>query len=388
VDPRPFKPGFPGTLVPAEIGGVAFIPEPLPPSSLSLPARTIARLADLREIVGELRGLTGSGLLADPEILHRPLLRQEALRTSTLEGTVATPEQVLLFELGGRPKPTPDQGLDEPWQEVFNYVRAATDATQPFLDNGLSKHLIRQMHQALLRGVRGDTKLPGQFRQTQVQIGTNARFVPPPAHFVEEHIDQLVTFANTPPTDIHGAITAFLAHYQFEAIHPFLDGNGRVGRLILSLMLTRPFSLDRPWLHLSEYFEQHKDRYVECLFNVSARGDWIAWIDLCLDACNTQASRTIPRCRALLSWKEEFLATVQTAKTPARLGKYADLLLQYPIIDPQQAKIHQPTSSLNTARADLDRLVDLGILRRLPATRPQAYISDDIMSIAYETPPD
>ena len=225
---------------------------------------------EAREAIARLDGVGRH--MPNHNLLLRPLQQREALRSSSMEGTYATPEELLLYQAEPREPRSSDDRVNA-WREVFNYGQALT-AGKEILDEGypLSLQLIRTLHAELLRGVRGEEKAPGEFRQRQVQVGAGGRFIPPPAHYLPECLEALEQ-SLAAQTGIDPLIRAFMVHYQFEAIHPFNDGNGRVGRLLLSLHIYRSMELGSPWLYLSPFFERHKDDYIDSLFRVSAHND-------------------------------------------------------------------------------------------------------------------
>jgi Fic family protein len=170
------------------------------------------------------------------------------LKSSSLEGTYATPEQLLLFEIEPR-EPKSSKDPVNSWREVSNYSRALRIGQDLLSDLPISLRLIKELHKELLRGVRGENKNPGNFRRTQVHIGSDRRFIPPPPTKVKDCLNDLELYIHT-ENNIDPLIAAFMVHYQFETIHPFMDGNGRVGRLLLSLMIFQNCNLKSPWLYL------------------------------------------------------------------------------------------------------------------------------------------
>jgi Fic family protein len=247
----------------------------------------------------------------------------------------------------------------------------------------LSSRVFRELHQTLLDGVRGTDRTPGVFRKRQVHIGSDRRFVPPPPDRVENLIADLERYMNDPdPTDC--LIQAFLAHYQFETIHPFLDGNGRVGRLILSLMVYSKCGLQAPWLYLSSYFDRHKDEYIRCLYDVSTRGDWTSWVTLCLRATVSETTNALKRIDQLLALKtqyEEKLA--REPRLSARLQQIVVSLLSSPLTT-IPALAEKFGVSFPTAQADVRKLIELGILTESPRqSKPKYYISNEFFKAAY-----
>jgi Fic family protein len=256
MDSRRFTENRLGTLV--EIAGPgpgrAFVPEPLP-TEWDMPVDLWPLLMQAREALARLDG--AGRHLTNPQLLLVPLQQREALRSSSMEGTYATPEELLLYQMDPR-DPTSREDEVNAWREVFNYGKALQLGVN-LLNDGLpiSLRLIRDIHRTLLSGVRGQEKRPGEFRDYQVQVGVGARFVPPPAQHLPDCLDAFEKWHHA-DSGTDPVIRACMAHYQFEAIHPFRDGNGRVGRLLLALTITQWMRLGSPWLYLSPFFDRHR----------------------------------------------------------------------------------------------------------------------------------
>jgi Fic family protein len=215
-----------------------------------------------------LASLDGTGKhLPNPEILLKPLQGREAKLSSQLEGTITDPKQQVLFEADPQ-YPTSASDPANAFREVFNYGRALRLRLDGENDLPLSLRLIRQLHAVLMDGVRGADQRPGEFRQIPNQIGWPARFVPPPPEYLAEALDAFEKYLHL-RDDFDPLVRAFLAHYQFECIHPFRDGNGRVGRLLLSLAIAEWCGLSSQWLYMSAFFEKRKNDYMDLLLRVS-----------------------------------------------------------------------------------------------------------------------
>lgn len=293
-----FTPEAPGELVQIS-DGWAFVPAPLPPDIL--PAWGILHAVEhargaLSELVGLARRIQNLNLVLGP------LTRREAVLSSRIEGTHTEIEEVLRAQA----EPDRDVAEDSDLFEVLNYLRALTRG-QDWVDDGRPVNLtfIRGLHEVLLEGVRGQDKHPGAFRTRQVYIGDHvrglrdARFVPPPPEQVPPLIDNLVQTLNI-PSPYGPLIDSAIMHYQFEAIHPFEDGNGRIGRLLVPLYLQAVGVLDRPLLYLSPYFEAHRDDYLDHLLRVSTRGAWDRWIAFFLDAVRIASNDACLRVQRML----------------------------------------------------------------------------------------
>ena len=381
MDKSLFTAQAPGTLVPisAPEPDWAFVPSALP-KNWALPPELTPLLIDARQ---ELARLDGAGrYLPANTLLLRPLQRREALRSSALEGTFATAEELLAYGLEPK-EPTSSVDPTNAWREVFNYDAALQQAEALLQTLPISSRAIRELHVTLLSRVRGADRTPGIFRKRQVHIGSTRRFIPPPPDRVEDLIADLEIYINEPDaTD--PLIQAFLAHYQFETIHPFLDGNGRVGRLLLSLMIYRRCKLQSPWLYLSPYFDAHKDEYIESLFAVSAKGDWASWVSLCLRAAVHEAKDALTRIDKLLAIKRRYEELVAQSKgASGRLQQLVMQLMSSPVTTiPATAK--QFSVTFPTAQKDIGKLVSLGILQESTRqAKPKHYISVEFFSAAY-----
>ncbi|MDA0832962.1 MAG: Fic family protein [Planctomycetota bacterium] len=355
----------------------AFVPNFLPP--------TWEFKTDLWPLLhnagNRLSTLNGIGqTLPEPELLLRPLQSREAITSSNMEGTYVTPEQLLIFEMDPRePKSADDKKSD--WLEVFNYSRALASGFEA-INSGMpiGGPMIRQIHSVLMRGVRGSGKSPGQFRQKQVQIGSNARFVPPPPSEVPHLMDNLTNYIETDDNAPDPLIKAFIAHYQFEAIHPFEDGNGRVGRVLLSLMIYKWSGHAKPWLYLSPYFELFKDEYTGYLFQVSTDGRWDQWIKLCLTGVAVQSDDSIRRCHMFNECRDKYHKKV--GSPTARTHSIIEGLFCEPVVSITSIQ-RKYGVTYHTAKADLERIQEAGIITELANIRPRAFFARDLMAIAY-----
>ena len=376
MDISQFQTGAPGEIIPIPEGDHAFVPYQLPPK-WDFPVRLWPLVAEAKMQVGILEGLGRN--LPNPAILLRPLEDREAITSSRLEGTYASPRELLLFEM----QPGDPQSEAEPandWREVFNYRKALYLATQSELP--LSLRLIKDLHAALLSGVRGRERSPGEFRRVQVAIGVTRRFVPPPAERLMECLDPLEKYFHVSRPEYDPMVECFLAHYQFEAIHPFTDGNGRVGRLLLALMLYRRCGLSKPWLHMSEYYEKRREEYVQRLFDVSARAAWGEWVEFCLQGVVVQARATIRRCEQLLEVQQRFMSRLADVGGSVRLIQIVERVFHAPFVRvadlARQLEVTYPT-----AKADVERLVQAGILQELDNATPKTYFAPEVYRIAY-----
>lgn len=388
MDKSKFSAESPGSLekISVQVGGNwetdwAFVPAPIP-SGFSLSAELWPLLVKAKE---ELARLDGVGRhLPNQDLLIRPLQQREALTSSSLEGTFATAEQLLLYGMDPI-DPTSETDPVNAWKEVFNYGRSL-NLGRDTLDEGypISLMLIRQLHQELLTGVRGSDQTPGMFRTRQVHIGSTRRFIPAPSLKVGQCLGELEDYLNL-DSDLDPLIRSFLVHYQFETIHPFNDGNGRVGRLLLSLMIYKWCGLRSPWLYLSPFFERYKDEYIDTLFKVSSENNWSDWLSLCLHATIEQSIDSVHRIDRLVEIRNNYHEKIVNLDNSGRLHPTVDALFAEPLVRiPQLAGRHDV--SYPTAKGDVDKLVQAGILKELEGTYPKAFYAPEIMNIAYHSP--
>lgn len=364
----------------------AFIPAPLP-DHWDIPSRIWPLLLTARE---ELARLDGVGRhMPDYELLMRPLREREALRSSSLEGTYATPKQLLLYQMNPK-EPRSRRDPVNSWKEVANYSSALRLGQELLEELPISLRFIRELHRELLHGVRGHQRNPGNFRRSQVHVGSERRFIPPPPTELDRSLDSFEKYIHA-ENSIDPLIFCFMVHYQFEAIHPFLDGNGRVGRLLLSLMIYKWCGLTKPWLYLSEFFDKYKDEYIKYLFEVGAKGDWNNWISYCLRGTIQQATNAVKRLDDLLALREKYQQSVINAGASVRLHKTLDSLFEFPVITvPSLVGLNQITYP--TAKADIDKLIRIGVLSVLDGnSRPKVFYAPEIFRQAYsdlESEPD
>lgn len=340
-------------------GYQAFFPKPIP-RDLSLSADHVLRLADAEAALGRLAG--AGRLLPAPHLLVGPYLRREAVASTRIEGTQAS--LIDLFDAEASDKP-----FDADVEEVFNYVRAMEMGLQRLTTLPVSVRLIREMHAVILAGVRGRDRQPGELRTTQNWIGPpgatieNAAFVPPPPGELAALLTDLERFIHEEPR-LPPVVQAALVHYQFETIHPFLDGNGRLGRLLIVFLLVVRNRLPEPLLYLSPYFEQRRQEYYDVLQSVRERGDIDRWLDLFLDAVRVQATDAVARSERLTDLRERYRSTVQAA-TRGIANTIAELALEQPVLTATVVEGRLGVSRQGAIKA-LRQLEDLGILTRSP----------------------
>ena len=382
MDIKQFTPNAPGKLIiETGIPGVdyAFLPDFLPPA-WEWPSELWPLLVDAHK---ELARLDGIGRhLPDPNLLLRPLQHREAQRSSRLEGTFTNPQQQMLFELEPTASSAKDASVNA-FREVANYSRALRKGIQQLEDGFLfSQLLIRELHRTLLDGVRGSDSHPGEFRNCLVQIGRPPRFIPPPPLYLPELLENYEQIAQRPNRMYDPLVDAFIMHYQFEAIHPFEDGNGRVGRLLLSLMIAKWNNLSNQWLYMSSYFDANKDEYMERLLRVSTHNDWKGWIQFCLIGVVEQAKDTQKRCDQLMQLSASYKDRITSLSGSWRLQSIVDSLFHTPVVTISSVSKRYGIS-YPTAKSDINKLVAAGILQEIPNNYPKTYFAPEIFDITY-----
>jgi Fic family protein len=296
-----------------------------------------------------------------------------------LEGTYAAPEDLLLFELHPR-KPKSEKDPANAWSEVSNHSLALRQGMKLLDELPFCLRLIRELHARLLGGVRGKDRTPGEFRKSQVHIGSDRRFVPPPPNYLPGCLDAFEKRLHCDDAKYDPLIRCYLLHYQFEAIHPFMDGNGRVGRVLLSLLISRWCRLSLPWLYMSAFFEKHKDEYIDNLYRISSEGDWETWIEFCLRGTVVQAEDSIRRCDSLRLLKDHFIQ--EGGGVSVRTHAIIEDLFTSPVLTiPNLVKRYSITYP--TAKTDITGLVRKGILQEISDSRPRVYFAPRIFQIAY-----
>ena len=319
-----------GRLVPTIGARKAFVPAALPPATLNVEA-FLPALTRATQAVGELKGIGRT--IPNPLLLVRPLQRREAVSSSSMEGTYTTLTDLFLFEAGAA-----DAATRGDTREVANYVRALEGAISGLAELPISTRLVRDAHRVLLTGVarhRGARVEAGELKRDQNWIGgggqiDSARFIPAPPGETPGALDALFGFVNREDRAAP-LIDAALAHYQFEAIHPFADGNGRVGRMLITLMLIDNGTLPQPLLYMSPYLERHKDRYIDLMYAVSRDGAWEAWIDFFLDAVAASAEETIAVVERMQDLQRAYRERFQTARRSALMLRIIDLAFERPV---------------------------------------------------------
>jgi Fic family protein len=363
----------------------AFVPDPLPPSSdLELTAEDQDLMERANRALGRLDGT--ATLLPDTQLFLYLYVRKEAVLSSQIEGTQSSLSDLLLYESDEVPGVPMDDVV-----EVSNYVAALNHGLER-LEEGfpLSLRLIREIHGILLREGRGSEKEPGEFRRSQNWIGGtrpgNATYVPPPPNKVVDCMGALEKFLHDDPVRMPTLIKAGLAHVQFETIHPFLDGNGRVGRLLITLLLCEEGALTKPILYLSLYFKMHRDRYYELLQKVRKEGAWEEWLRFFLEGVKETSAQAVEAARSILELFEEDRLKIRdnlgrSANSALRMHEF---LQENPVVTTSRAN-EEMAISRPTITSALENLQDLGIVREMTGKeRYRVYAYDEYLSILHE----
>lgn len=354
----------------------AFVPAPLPPDPpLRLDGPLQRALEGANLALGRLDGI--SGLLPNPALFLYSYVRKEAVLSSQIEGTQSTLSNLLLFEL----EEAPGAPLDDV-REVSNYVAAFNHGLGRLKDFPLSNRLIRETHGVLLAHGRGSDKDPGEFRRSQVWIGGtrpgNANFVPPPADAVPDCMTAWERFLHDETDNLPVLVRAGLAHVQFETIHPFLDGNGRIGRLLVTLLLCQAGVLRQPLLYLSLYLKQHRATYYDLLNDVRRTGDWEAWISFFLEGVrqvSEDAITTAGRLSRMFQEDRDRLARKAGRRAGSAIRVH-DALKERPILSLRAAQA-MTQLAYGTAASAMDTLVEYGIARELTGKRRNRLFAYD-----------
>jgi len=366
-----------GRLVKTLDGHLAFVPAPLPPK-IDLTFELMRQLSDADHALGTLAGV--GRILPNPHLLTQPFLNREAVLSSRIEGTEASATDLALYKAAGSP-PSDDSDV----REVSNYVTALQYGLKRLDELPLSLRFLREVHAKLMADMRGGDRNPGEFRHVQNWIGPagsridNATYVPPPVQEMHAALDRFERY-------LHGRspmpvlLRAALVHYHFEAIHPFLDGNGRVGRLLIAFLLHVEHQLDQPLLYLSAFFERHRREYYRRLVEVTMKGAWLEWIDFFLRGVTEQATDAVRRTRELLDLSDDYRRRIAPSRNAGVLSSLIDRLFASPAttIPSVAADLKM---SYPAAKKNVQKLVGLHILKPRRSGRGSVYVAEDILKI-------
>jgi Fic family protein len=367
-----------GRLIKSQRGYWAFIPNPLPPK-LRLDIGLVRHLSEADRAIGQLAGRSRD--LPNPHLLINPFIRKEAVLSSKIEGTQASLSDLFHFEA----MPSAEKS-DSDVQEVVNYVKALEYSLARIQEFPISLRLLKEIHSRLMEGVRGGQITPGEFRTSQNWIGppgctlNEALFVPPPLPDMHDCLGDFEKFLHT-NSDIPPLLRLAMIHYQFEAIHPFLDGNGRIGRLILVLLLCAEKILPKPFIYLSVFFEKHRSEYYRRLLEVSQNGAWNEWFRFFVDAVREQSADAFDHIQRLLELRKQYRTSLQTARTSALTLKLLDLVFSSPVVTGKTATNYLGVTP-RTALKCIDRLVTQGVLRETTdRKRNRVYVATEVLRI-------
>lgn len=337
---------------------------------LSKADRTLSKLAGI------------GSTFSNPHIMLRPFIRREAVLSSRIEGTRSTLEDIYKYEATQLSflEPTSDV------REVHNYVKAVNYGLDRLDTLPVSLRLVRELHEILMEG-EGGHLTPGKFRRSQNWIGSpgstieTAAYVPPPVEQMKIALNQLEEFIHS-YDQIPPLIKLGLIHYQFEAIHPFLDGNGRIGRLLITLLLCEWKMLPHPLLYLSGYFENRRQEYYDRLLTVSQKGTWQEWLEFFLDGVKIQSQESLTLIEQLQSLQQEYYQKVAPDRVAEGLQEVIDLLLGQPIVTVKQVMDGISAQSYTAANRYVDKLIDYGILQEVSGrSRNRLFRANKIIEI-------
>lgn len=342
----------------------AFIPLPLPPNpDIDWSTELRNKFDEALVSLGRLDSITN--FLPDSSIFLYMYVKKEAILSSMIEGTQSSLSDLLIFELDGQPNVPIDDV-----QEVSNYVSALNYGLKRLEDGfPLSLRLIKEIHNVLMSKERGSKQNPGEFRKSQNWIGGtrpgNAFFVPPPPELVLDCMSQLELFIHDQPKSTPILLKVALTHVQFETIHPFLDGNGRLGRLLITLLLCEKKVLNSPLLYLSLYFKTHRKYYYDLLNNVRITGDWESWLDFFSEAIIVTASQAVNTIKELLDLSQKSQIKInQLGKQANSCNKIHKILLERPIVT-SNLLVEKTGISPSTINKCLEQLEKIGIVKEI-----------------------
>jgi Fic family protein len=380
MDVALFGPNSTGRLVVTIQGASAFVPNPLPP-------------AIDREALFDAFGVAMAGMgmlnakiaqLQNPKLIIRPLQKREALASSAMEGTYTTSDELALLDAGAEDAVRPET------IEVRNYARALAQTTKALETLPISHRMIRNAHATLLDGLpskSGGNKHPGEYKKNQNWIGgvtiQTARFVPPPPAEAQTAMDELERFINREnPNGIPALIEAAAVHYQFETIHPFADGNGRVGRILIPIILFARNAMTTPVFYPSATMEHKKDEYIDRMFAVSSEGDWTGWIRFFLEICAETCHSSVDVIDRILLLQGEYKRQAMSESRSSNPLILIDELFASPVISTPIAK-NKLSVTHRAARQTIALLERLGIVEKMQGfNMPEYFIAREILKIS------
>ncbi|MBL6983885.1 MAG: Fic family protein [Anaerolineales bacterium] len=383
MNPSEFSKSASGRLIQTDSGYWAFIPAPLHPEVQWSP-KLVTLLSEAERALAQLAEVGQS--FSPTRISVKPFVRQEAVISSRIEGTRTSLRELYSYEAGHLSFLEADTDA----QEVQNYVQAMEYGLERLETLPVSLRFIRELHEKLMRGVRGDIWTPGEFRRNQNWIGASgstietARYVPPPVEEMHTCLHELEDFIHA-PSDLPLLIRLGMIHVQFEAIHPFLDGNGRVGRLLISLLLCAWDLLPQPFLHLSVFIEAHRSEYYKYLLAVSQKGDWEAWLSFFLTGIREQSLEAKARVKELVNLRESYSQQLEKERTSERLMQAIDFIMDQPVLSVRQLEAGLNLSNYLSAQRLVAKLEKYDILQEVTGqARNRIYQADGILRAILE----
>jgi Fic family protein len=359
-----------------------FKPEKLPLAEKLNNANLLQLISVANRRLGKYDGLLQG--IVNPAVLLSPLTQNEAVLSSKIEGTQATLEEVLEYDAGPNKVL---EGKKEDIQEVQNYRKAIILAKEHISGKPITINFLLQIHKILMDGVRGQGKNPGEFRKTQNWIGTPgcsieaATYIPPSPLQLRDHLENWESYLSK--DDVDPILQTAIVHAQFELIHPFLDGNGRIGRLLIPLFLFSKNALSSPMFYLSEYLERNRTEYYERLSAISRKGDWTSWIEFFLGAVTAQANTNIEKVMAIMKLYENFKLEVPKLTHSKYASALVDGIFSIPVFS--QALLQKKTSIPKTTLAPMIKaLFDAKLLNNLregAGRAPAIYANAQLLEI-------
>ena len=357
----------------------AFFPNPLPPK-LEITWELAERISDADRALGELAGVART--IPNPHLLIDPFTRREAVLSSRIEGTQATLTELFSAEAGAR-----KEGPSEAIREISNYVHALEYGLKRLKQLPVSLRLIKELHGRLMKDVRGESFSPGEFRRAQNFIGPpgckleNATYVPPPIPHMKDALDRFEKYLHESRRTFPPLVRLSLIHYQFEAIHPFWDGNGRVGRLLITLLLCSEGLLPQPLLYLSAYFERNRKEHYRLLLDISQTGNWMDWLRFFVNGVAEESRDAVARSNQLLALRQKYREKLQAQKVPGRTLELMENLFKKPVTTVAGARDLLKLTT-RSAQQSVDRLLQAGILQEVTGRqRYRVFVAQRIIQI-------
>ena len=378
MNPEQFKDSSAGRCINTHKNYWAFLPGSLPPN-IEMSIDLIKLLSNADQFIGKLSGT--AQLLPNPHLLIHPFVRREAVLSSRIENTQSGMDELLLFEADETEPPSvPDV------KEIANYVQAMDYGLSRLQSLPISNRLVCEIHKILMSGVRGDHATPGEMRRSQNWIGApgctldEATYVPPPVEEMKVCLADWENYLHSNPQE-PVLIQCALMHYQFEAIHPFIDGNGRVGRLLVPFLLCERDVLSQPLLYLSAFFERYRDEYYQRLLAVTQKGDWAGWIDFFLRGVCAQSQEALKNAQDLISLHEKYRNKFMRKRTPQTALRLIDHIFSNPMISISNLSRKWDIPYMSIQRG-VEYLIKEGILHEVTGRqRNRIYVANELLAL-------